>query len=590
MLTVFMPVIASAGPLKQLNMQSCNYVCGISEFTTIIPEDKINNTVLITTTYAGRGVRIFIQNTLNPAYQKLRILDISRYRAPGMFEQVFQSMPPEHTIHIVFDSAFTEENVPLPLTAIEAMHSFAILKKNESTPMQNDDKVEKKTTNHHNFFSLCVWNREATLSLSTQEKEKTIKSIINIMDEELSLLIQQNTADLQTHHYQKTYDFTPSIQSTPYPRPRCLASPPAHYMRSPEEELLFPHLMLPPKPLSPHFMIPPEEPLSPHLMLPPEPLSPCFMLPSQPLPPHFMLSPRRPLVPSLPHSIRRPPFIPSHAYSQPYVKPPALLPISLSPQTMTGITSSHIDNAAHTHSNTKYIHATNDKTFYEKKRPFLQQVYTVGCFKIPLCDTKYVRIACMKQFGYITFDDHTHDDNFFLSNFFSCKTPFSIGNQKIKRMSVMTFIIEKKLDYFNPPLPTEMKEYFFDKLKTYDDIAFSHGTSSMLQELKEKTGTTYVFKKEKWKNIFAPFLFQVLFCKFNSSETLKEKLLTTGNKIIIYQNMYKHYYTSIHVYNQDSFWGVDIKNGNGYNVRGNLLCLVREYLRDGKTPLPFHDI
>ena len=562
MLTTFISVVSSAGPLKQLNMQSCNYVCGVSEFTTIIPEDKINNTVLITTIYAGREVEIFIKNTLNPAYQKLRILDISRYRAPGMFEQVFQSMPPEHTIHIVFDSAFTEENVPLPLTAIEAMHSFAILKQNESTSMQNDDKVEKKTTNHHNLFSLCVWNREATLSLSTQEKEKTIKLIINIMDEELSLLIQQNTADLQTHHYQKTYDFTPSIQSTPYPRPRCLASPPAHYMRSPEEELLLPHLMLP----------------------------------SEPLPPHLMLPPRKSLAPSFLHSIRRPPLIASashaHAYPQPYVRPPALLPTPfLPPQTMLGITPSHLDNATHTHSNAEYTHSTSHKYFYEKKHPFLQQVYKIGCFKIPLCDTKYIRTACMKQFGYITFDDNIYDNYYFLSNFFSCDTPFSVGNQEIQRTSAITFIVEKKLCYFSPPLPTEMKKYFSDKLKQYDNMKFVHAIPDIFQELKTKTHTTHVFQKDRWKNILTPFLFQVLYCKFNNNETLKEKLLATGDKIIIYQNVYKRpNHASSQTWIQDSFWGVDIKNGNGYNVRGNLLCLVREYLRNGQTPPPLHDI
>ena len=575
MLTTFISVVSSAGPLKQLNMQSCNYICGVSEFTTIIPEDKINNAVLITTIYAGRGVEIFIKNTLNPAYQKLRILDISRYDESNAFEKVFQSMPPKHTIHIVFDSAFTEEDLPLPLAPIEAMHSFAILKQNGSVPMQNADNVEKKATNHHHLFSLCVWNREATLSLSTQEKEKTIELIVNIMDAKLSLLLQQNKADLQTNHYQKTYNFTPSIQSTPYPH--CLASPPAHYV-------------LPSEPLPPHLILP-SEPLPPHLMLPSEPLPPHLMLPSEPLPPHLMLPPRKSLAPSFLHSIRRSPLIASHAhaYPQPYVRPPALLPTPfLPPQTMLGITPSHLDNATHTHSNAEYTHSTSHKYFYEKKHPFLQQVYKIGCFKIPLCDTKYIRTACMKQFGYITFDDNTYDNYYFLSNFFSCDTPFSVGNQEMQRMSAITFIVEKKLCYFSPPLSTEMKKYFSDKLKQYDNIKFVHGISDIFQELKTKTYTTHVFQKDQWKNILTPFLFQVLYCKFNNNETLKEKLLATGDKIIIYQNMYKRpNHAPSQPWIQDYFWAADIKNGSGYNVRGNLLCLVREYLRDGQTPPPF---
>ena len=156
-LTTFMPFVSSAGPLETLDIQSFHYICGASEFTTIIPEDKIQHTVLITTIYAGKGVATFIKNTLNAAYQQLRILDTSRYDTLNAFKAVFQSMPSEHTIYIIFDSAFIEKDLPLPLPPIEAMYSFATLKQNEPVSMQNDDRAEKKTMNYFfSFLFVCV--------------------------------------------------------------------------------------------------------------------------------------------------------------------------------------------------------------------------------------------------------------------------------------------------------------------------------------------------------------------------------------------------------------------------------------------------
>ena len=150
-----MPVVSSAGPLETLNIQLCHYICGASEFTTIISEDKIQHTVLITTRYAGKEVQLFIEKTLNAPYQQLRILDTSRYCTSSAFKDVFQNMPSEHIMYIVFDNAFTEEDLPLPLLPIEAMHSFATLKQDESVSMKNEDKVEKKRLTLV-IFSLCV--------------------------------------------------------------------------------------------------------------------------------------------------------------------------------------------------------------------------------------------------------------------------------------------------------------------------------------------------------------------------------------------------------------------------------------------------
>ena len=240
-LTTLIPAVSPAGPLEELNIQSCHYICGASEFMGIISEDKIHNTVLITTIYAGKTVRTFIQKTLSVAYQQLHILDTSRYCTPNAFQEVFQNMPSEHIMYIVFDSAFIEKNLPLPSPPIEAMRLFTTLEQDRQVPMQNDDRVEKKTTHHRYCFSLCVWNRQTTLSLSTQEKREKIERIINALDKRLSSLTPQVETDVPIDHYPNdVYRFPSSTQPTSYQH---LAPPPAHSI-------------LPSRPLAPSFFHP----------------------------------------------------------------------------------------------------------------------------------------------------------------------------------------------------------------------------------------------------------------------------------------------------------------------------------------------
>ena len=364
------------------------------------------------------------------------------------------------------------------------------------------------------------------------------------MDKKLSSIIQQNKADLQTNHYQNTWDFTPSTQPTPYQY--FLAPPPAHLMQPPEGLL-------------------PEPPLS-----------------------HFIRPQESPLIPSFFHPSHMPHLTVFHAYpAQPdvmLVLPPPSLPF-VSPQTMIdGIIPSHIANTMHTHS--RATHSVDKKAFCEKKYPFLQQIYKIGSFEIPICDTQYVRNACMQQFGYITFDDYTYNEYFFLSNFFSCKTSFSIDNQKTQWMSVIALISVQKLNYFSPPLSIKTKEAFVAELKEYENMQWPHCTLEAIQKFKAKTQHTHTFQEHAWKKISLVLVFQAMYHKFNSSEELKEKLLKTGNKVIIYHNRYKDLHIIPKTWYHSSFWGVDPRSGIGYNTRGNLLCLVREYLRNGKTPPP----
>ena len=113
--------------------------------------------------------------------------------------------------------------------------------------------------------------------------------------------------------------------------------------------------------------------------------------------------------------------------------------------------------------------------------------------------------------------------------------------------------------------------------------------SETFKKLKIQIKETHVFEKQKWNNISATLIFQILYCKFNSNEELKEKLLQTGDKIIIYQNLSNNPTIYPQNWYQDFFWGANAIGGFGYNVLGNLLCLVREYLKNGKTPPLYHD-
>ena len=544
-LTMCISVISSAGPLETLNIQSCHYICGVSEFMTVIPEDRIHNTVLITTPYAGRGVQSFIRTTLNTAYQALSILDASYYHAAHEFQEVFQNMPSEHIIYIVFDSACFEEACLLPLLPIEAMHSFATLKQNEPVSMQNDQRVEKKTTHHFYIFSLCVWSRTTTLSLSTQEKEKKIELIMKALDHILSSLTQKSETDLHTDPYQNdVYRFALSIQPTS----------------------------------SQHFTPPPA-----HLMLPPRPLIPSLPYPSYMSPFAASIQPYATPVSS---QFTVPPLV------QPYTIPPPVLP-PLLPFTSSHTTKdfdAYLANAMLHLSTTNVPNSAGKKAHHQTECPFLQQMHTIGSFEIPMCDSQHIWKHCANKFGSIIFQDYSRTFYYFLSNFFSCTIPFSIDNQKTSWRSVVALMSAKKLDYFDPPLPEIIKQSMLSHLQNYDQKHDPHITLQEFKKFKKKFKKQHYFHKKRWKKIATTLLFHALYYKFDSNPYLQEQLLHTNTQILLYQNSFKSS-PKKHPYSREEyFWGVNLTLTTGYNVMGNFLCLVREYLKNDKpSPPPFHD-
>jgi len=74
--------------------------------------------------------------------------------------------------------------------------------------------------------------------------------------------------------------------------------------------------------------------------------------------------------------------------------------------------------------------------------------------------------------------------------------------------------------------------------------------------------------RENWDKIKVEVMMRGLNAKFSNKE-LKAKLLNTGNKMLIEGNHWR-----------DTYWGVDLKTGEGQNVLGNLLMNLRQIYKD----------
>ena len=246
-------------------------------------------------------------------------------------------------------------------------------------------------------------------------------------------------------------------------------------------------------------------------------------------------------------------------------------------------------NTMHIHLNTQHVpNSPIRKTLYETDCPVLQHIYEIGLFKIPIHDSQQMWHICAKQFGYIAFDDDHRTSNFFLSNFFFYDTSFATDHQKPSWITVNLWISAKKLDYFYPPIPEIFKQKFFSKLHSYNPTQLSYHFFDPLAELKQYARENlHHFCQKEWRTISAAFMLQALYQKFHHHPHLKFRLLNTGNKIIVYQHRYTNPDSRpTQGGKKDDFWGAHAISGRGYNVMGNLLCLVREYLTKGQTPPP----
>jgi ribA/ribD-fused uncharacterized protein len=74
--------------------------------------------------------------------------------------------------------------------------------------------------------------------------------------------------------------------------------------------------------------------------------------------------------------------------------------------------------------------------------------------------------------------------------------------------------------------------------------------------------------RDNWDEIRLEVMEDVLRSKFTLNPSLKEKLLNTGDKILIEGNHWN-----------DTFWGIVLKTGKGENNLGKLLMKLRSELK-----------
>ena len=75
--------------------------------------------------------------------------------------------------------------------------------------------------------------------------------------------------------------------------------------------------------------------------------------------------------------------------------------------------------------------------------------------------------------------------------------------------------------------------------------------------------------RKDWEEVKDELMEEILRSKFAQHTELKEKLLATGDAVLIEGNSWN-----------DRYWGVDIKSGAGKNHLGKILMKVREDLQE----------
>ena len=74
--------------------------------------------------------------------------------------------------------------------------------------------------------------------------------------------------------------------------------------------------------------------------------------------------------------------------------------------------------------------------------------------------------------------------------------------------------------------------------------------------------------RKDWEEVKTNIMYDICLAKFTQNQDLKEKLLKTGNAILIEGNWWN-----------DTYWGVC--NGIGENNLGKILMKIREELKNG---------
>ena len=142
---------------------------------------------------------------------------------------------------------------------------------------------------------------------------------------------------------------------------------------------------------------------------------------------------------------------------------------------------------------------------------------------------------------YITINDFHAEGYEFLSNFYSIPITY---NGLTYQNSEAAFQAQKVLD---------------DK----DKIPFTVASARQAKSLGRMVNL-----RDDWEFVKVNIMLEITRAKFEQNLELAEKLLATGNAMLVEGNRWN-----------DTFWGVDERNGKGENYLGRILMCVRRELR-----------
>lgn len=92
--------------------------------------------------------------------------------------------------------------------------------------------------------------------------------------------------------------------------------------------------------------------------------------------------------------------------------------------------------------------------------------------------------------------------------------------------------------------------------------------SNLPPNLAKRKGRQVVLRPD-WEQVKDKVMYDIVKCKFSMNDGLKEKLLATGNVMLIEGNNWN-----------DTYWGYDFDKKQGLNKLGNILMQVRYELGD----------
>ena len=121
-------------------------------------------------------------------------------------------------------------------------------------------------------------------------------------------------------------------------------------------------------------------------------------------------------------------------------------------------------------------------------------------------------------------------------------------------------------------LKFKSSEAAFQAAKTLDiDI---RKTFTQLEPNKAKQIGRKLKMRSDWENVKLKIMEEIVRDKFTRNIGLQEALLATDNQELIEGNWWG-----------DTFWGVDIKSGEGKNMLGQMLMEIRTFLQKGENCL-----